>query len=125
MDKHILFVKSDVDSTKALKNKDLVSFHKQPRMCFNATTLEKCRIYAGMYARFMMVNHNSRRIILQVAKEEDIVDKKKWYKITNPKVSKYNRYCYIRTTNLLFDHEMLLLGAFEYEANENYIVIKF
>lgn len=116
MDKHILFVKSDIDTTRALKNRDLVSFHKRLQCCFNSTVFEKIGIHAGMYARFIRVNMTKRQIIIQIRKERPTIDKSKWYKITNPQVSKYNRYCYIRTTNLVYDFDLLPLGAFEYEC---------
>lgn len=112
MDKHILFVKSDIDSTKALKNKELVSFHKQPRVCFNRTTLEKCGIREGMYARFASVDYARRTIRLEVEETRPDLYKSQYYKIDNR-----NTYCYIRTTHLLFEHEIVLYGAFEFEVS--------
>lgn len=125
MDKHILLVQSEIQTTRAKDNRNLVSFHKQQRLCFNATTLEKCNIYYGMYARFIEVDCEKRTITIAVRKDRPKWDKSKWYKITNPKVSKYNNYCYIRTTNLLYDHDILPLGAFEYEVFESNVGLIF
>lgn len=120
MDKHILFVKSDIDSTKALKNKDLVSFHKQPRVCFNRTTLEKCGIREGMYARFASVDYTNRVIRLEVEEKRPTLYKREYYKITNPNVDNRNTYCYIRTTNLMFNHDIVLYGAFDFDVHESW-----
>lgn len=115
MDKHILFVKSDIEHTRALKNKNLVSFHKRFICCFNATVFEEIGIYPGMYARFCGVDFDKRKIDIQVVRERPSFEKSKWYKIINPQVSKTNRYCYVRTTNLVYDFELLPFGAFEYD----------
>ena len=132
MDKHILLVKSDIETTRAIKNRNLVSFHKRMHCCFNSTVLEEVGILPGMYASFMYVNHNTREICICVKKERPTLEKSKLYKITNPKVSERNRYCYIRTTNLVYDFDLLPLGAFEYYSmksltfpNTQYIYIKY
>lgn len=114
MDKHILLVKSDIETTRSLKNKNLVSFHKRFSCCFNRTVFEEIGIKPGMYANFSSVDYEARRIYIIVRNDRPTSFKSKWYKITNPQVSKYNSYCYIRTTNLTYDYDMLPLGAFEY-----------
>lgn len=119
MDKHILFVKSDTETTRALQNRNLVSFHKRFNCCFNATTLQKLSIHEGMYARFTFVDFDRRLIHITVRTERPDFEKSKWYKIRNPKVSKYNQYCYIRTTNLVYDFDLLPIGAFEYSCYSN------
>lgn len=116
MDKQILFVRSEIDSTKALKNRNLVSFHKQQHLSFNQTTLENVDIHPGMYASFHSIDRGKRTIVIEIRTEKISWQKSAWYKITNPKVSKHNRYCYIRTTNLLYDFGIILLGAFEYKV---------
>lgn len=116
MDKHILFVKSEIETTRALKNKDLVSFHKRFNCCFNATVFEQIGIKPGMYAKFIGVDHKERVICIKIKKERPSSEKSKWYKVCNPNVSKYNKYCYIRTTNLVYEFDVLPLGAFEYSS---------
>lgn len=111
MDKTILFVKSDIQNVKSEKNKNLVSFHKQQILSFNKTTLEQVNIQPGMYASFYSIDRLARVLTIEVRK-----NKSAWYKITNPKVSKHNKYCYIRTTNLLHDFGLVLYGAFEYKV---------
>lgn len=116
MDKTILFVKSDIQNVKSEKNKNLVSFHKQQILSFNKTTLEQVNIQPGMYASFYCVDRVKRVLTIEVQKDKLPWEKVKWYKITNPKVSKHNKYCYIRTTNLLHDFDLILYGAFEYKV---------
>lgn len=118
MDKTILFVKSDIQNVKSEKNKNLVSFHKQQVLSFNKTTLEQVNIQPGMYASFDSVNRRARILTIEVRKTKVSWEKSAWYKITNPKVSKHNKYCYIRTTNLLHDFGLILYGAFEYNVSK-------
>ena len=116
MDKTILFVKSDIQNVKSERNKNLVSFHKQQILSFNKTTLEQVNIQPGMYASFNSINRQARILTIEVRKNKVPWEKSAWYKITNPKVSKHNKYCYIRTTNLLHDFDLVLYGAFEYKV---------
>lgn len=116
MDKNILFVKSDIQNVKSEKNKNLVSFHKQQTLSFNKTTLEQVNIQPGMYASFCYVDKLKRTLTIEVQKDKLPWEKSVWYKITNPKVSKHNKYCYIRTTSLLHDFYLVLYGAFEYKV---------
>ena len=116
MDKTILFVKSDIQNVKSERNKNLVSFHKQQVLSFNKTTLEQVNIQPGMYASFDSINRRARILTIEVRKNKVPWEKVAWYKITNPKVSKRNKYCYIRTTNLLHDFGLVLYGAFEYKV---------
>lgn len=125
MDKHILLVESDIDSTKALANKDMVSFHKQPRICFNRTTLERAGIKPGMLAQFIGTSIFNRKIYIQVFPKEVLsqpnvarfVDTRyQKYKLTNPKINSRNEYCYLRTTSLLYDFDLICKGAFEYSV---------
>lgn len=118
MDKNILFVKSDIQNVKSEKNKNLVSFNKQQILSFNKTTLEQVNIQPGMYASFESVNRVARILTIEVRKNKVPWEKSEWYKITNPRVSKHNRYCYIRTTNLLHDFGLVLYGAFEYKVSK-------
>lgn len=120
MDKHILFVKSDIEHTRSQKNKNLVSFHKRFICSFNSTVFENIGVYPGMYARFAGVAKTSRIIKLIISKNRPTHEKSKWYKICNPKVDKRNTYCYIRTTNLAYEFELLPLGAFEYQSTKAY-----
>lgn len=115
MDKHILLVKSEVETTRSMKNRNMVSFHKRFQCCFNSTVFEKIGVYPGMYARFVDVSMTHRLIRIDIVRERPDFDKSKWYKIINPKVSKYNQYCYIRTTNLVYDFDLIPLGAFDYD----------
>ena len=116
MDKTILFVKSDIQNVKSERNKNLVSFHKQQILSFNKTTLEQVNIQPGMYASFNSINRQARILTIEVRKNKVPWEKSAWYKITNPQVSKHNKYCYIRTTNLLHDFDLVLYGAFEYKV---------
>ena len=116
MDKTILFVKSDIQNVKSERNKNLVSFHKQQILSFNKTTLAQVNIQPGMYASFYRVDRVKRVLTIEVQKDKLPWEKVAWYKITNPKVSKHNKYCYIRTTNLLHDFDLILYGAFEYKV---------
>ena len=116
MDKNILFVKSDIENVKSEKNKNLVSFHKQQILSFNKTTLEQVNIQPGMYASFDSIDRLRRILTIEVRKNKFPWEKSAWYKITNPQVSKHNKYCYIRTTNLLHDFGLVLYGAFEYKV---------
>lgn len=118
MDKTILFVKSDIQNVKSEKNKNLVSFHKQQILSFNKTTLEQVSIQPGMYASFDSVNRVARVLTIEVRKNKVPWEKSAWYKICNPQVSKHNKYCYIRTTNLLHDFGVILYGAFEYKVSK-------
>lgn len=128
--KTIEYVTSNVSSTRSIKDKDLVSFHKQPHLCLNTTVFENIGIRPGMYARYLSVDEKSRRITIAIRKDKPEWQQSKWYKLCEPKVSKRVRYCYIRTTNLLFDYNLLLLGCFEYETmTENpdikFVIIKY
>lgn len=118
MDKTILFVKSDIQNVKSERNKNLVSFHKQQILSFNKTTLEQVNIQPGMYASFESIDRLRRILTIEVRKNKVPWEKSTWYKITNPKVSTHNRYCYIRTTNLLHDFGLILYGAFEYKVSK-------
>ena len=118
MDKTILFVKSDIQNVKSERNKNLVSFHKQQILSFNKTTLEQVNLQPGMYASFYSIDRVARVLTIEVRKNKVPWEKSAWYKITNPKVSKHNKYCYIRTTNLLHDFGLVLYGAFEYKVSK-------
>lgn len=118
MDKTILFVKSDIQNVKSERNKNLVSFHKQQILSFNKTTLEQVNIQPGMYASFNSIDRLRRILTIEVRKNKVSWEKSAWYKITNPQVSKHNKYCYIRTTNLLHDFDLILYGAFEYKVSK-------
>ena len=124
-DKNVLFVTSEVKTARAYVNRDLVSFHKQPYCCLNATVFEKCGIYPGMYARYMYNDTTRREITIAIRKDRPEWETSKWYKICEPKTNLYNRYCYIRTTNLLFDFNMMLLGCFEYDIKDDNPQVKF
>ena len=113
MDRKILLVESEIDSTKALKNKQMVSFHKQPRICLNADVLGKTGIYAGMYAQYAHVDFRNRRIYINIVNVKPTVKPTSWYKITNPQIG-HHKYCYIRTINLLYDFNIICKGAFNY-----------
>lgn len=122
MDKLILHVISDVKSTKKLEDKNLVSFHTQQNLCFNRTTLEQLGIHEGMYAQYSSVNKDRREIRITIREDKPakvlrqaLACKSRWYKITNPQISRYNDYCYIRTTALIFEYLIQPLGCFEYE----------
>lgn len=119
MDKNILLVKSDIEHTRSNRNKDLVSFHKRMYLCFNETTLQKIGLTYGMYARYMGVDFDRRVITMVVRPDKPEWDKTKWYKITNPQVSKHRKYYYIRTTNLLYEFNILPLGAFNFEVQKS------
>lgn len=118
MDKNILFVKSDIQNVKSERNKNLVSFHKQQVLSFNKTTLEQVNIRPGMYASFAFIDKSRRVLTIEVRNNKIPWEKSVWYKITNPKVSKHNKYCYIRTTNLLHNFDLVLYGAFEYKVSK-------
>lgn len=123
MEKRILLVTSDIKSTKKLEDKNYVSFHKRMSLCFNRTTLENIGIHHGMYACFTNVDFANRKIHIEVLDEKPNKNSfeclshpnSKWYKITNPQVDNRNKYCYIRTTSLIYDNGLACLGCFNYE----------
>ena len=78
-----------------------------------------------MYARYMYNDTARREITIAIRKDRPNWETSKWYKICEPKTNLYNRYCYIRTTNLLFDFNMMLLGCFEYDIKDDNPQVKF
>ena len=121
MDTKILYVTSDIDSTKCRENNDLVSFHRQPVMFMNAKVLSNMGVHAGMYARYTEVDFNARYVVIEIRYDKPLTNpitteknKSRWYKITNPRINTRNRYCCIRTTDLLYNFGLLLYGAFDY-----------
>lgn len=120
MDKHILYVKSEIDSTKSLENKNLMSFHKRLILSMNSTVAQELGIFPGYYATFKRVDKQARQIVVTIVRDRptkvyDKLSNTRWYKITEPQVGRYNKYCYIRTASLLYDLGMLLYGCFTYE----------
>lgn len=129
MDKTILFVESDITTTRKQTHNNLVSFYVQLRMCFNETTLYRSGIDEGMYARFMYNDTSTRTISLEISSYKPDTFKSKWYKICNLCTKQSNKYLTIRTTQLLYDFEIVLHGAFKYECvyrnNKTYILIHY
>lgn len=111
MDKNILFVQSDEENAKG---KDLVSFHKSFKLNFNQEVLNRTRIDKGMYANIISVNKRERTIKIMFSEEKlDSCSRI----VGDPMFSKVSIYRCIRTTQLLWDHDICLLGAFKYDWN--------
>ena len=121
----INYIRSYVKNVRKLEDKQMCSFHKRQVVSFNATTLERANIRPGMYARFGYVDMIDRAVYLFISKTKpnDIFH---WYKVCNPMVNDRNTYCYIRTTDLQYDKQTVLYGAFNFTVEgENTIVIHF
>ena len=111
MDKNILFVQSDEENAKG---KDLVSFHKSFKLNFNQEVLNRTRIDKGMYANIISVNKRDRTIKIMFSEEKLDSDSRI---VSDPQFSKVSRYLSIRTTQLIWNHDLCPLGAFKYEWN--------
>lgn len=111
MDKTILFVQSDEENAK---EKNLVSFHKSFRLNFNQTVINRTRLERGMYANIVSVNKEKRTIKIMFSEEK--LDSHSRI-VSDPMFSKVSRYLCIRTTQLIWEHDICPLGAFEYEWN--------
>lgn len=111
MDKTILFVQSNEENAKG---KDLVSFHKSFKLNFNQEVLCRTRLERGMYANIVSVNKEKRTIKIMFSEEK--LDSHSRI-VSDPMFSKVSRYLCIRTTQLIWEHDICPLGAFEYEWN--------
>ena len=116
----IHYAKSPLLSTKALTNKNAVSFHRCQRMCFNRDVLNATGIHEGMYATFKYVDLDRKTIVMYIAttkKHSFCMQSQLTYtKRRNPRVDNRHTYCYIRTTDLLFRHKLLCYGTFSYSV---------
>lgn len=111
MDKNILFVTSEEESAKG---KNLVSFHKSFRLNFNQEVIYHTRIEKGMYANIVSVNRENRTIRIMFSEEKLDAESRI---VSDPQFSKVSRYLCIRTTQLIWNHDLCPLGAFMYEWN--------
>lgn len=107
-DKNILLVTSE--ESKAL-NKNLVAFHKSFKLVFNATVLAHLNIRKGQFANFYAdIKH--RRVYVKFFDDKDSTTYRKVY---DPRFSKVSEYLAINIKKLLWLHDLVCLGAFEYE----------
>jgi hypothetical protein len=111
MDKTILFVRSDEENAKG---KDLVSFHRALRVNLNQEVLCRTRLKRGMYANIVSVNRENRTIKIMFSEEK--LDSHSRI-VSDPMFSKVSQYLCIRTTQLIWEHDICLLGAFKYDWN--------
>ena len=112
MDKTILFVQSDEEHAKG---KDLVSFHKSFKLNFNQEVISRTRLEKGMYANIIGVNTKERMIRIMFSEEKIDAESRI---VSDPMYSKVSRYLCIRTTQLIWHHDLCPLGAFKYEWNQ-------
>lgn len=110
MDKTILFVQSE----ETALGKDLVSFHKSFKLNFNQEVISRTHLTKGMYANIVSVNKAKRTIRIMFSEEK--VDAESRI-VSDPMYSKVSRYLSIRTTQLIWNHDLCPLGAFKYEWN--------
>lgn len=111
MDKTILFVQSDEENAKG---KDLVSFHKSFKLNFNQEVISRTHLKKGMYANIVSVNREKRTIRIMFSEEKLDAESRI---VSDPQFSKVSRYLCIRTTQLIWNHDLCPLGAFKYEWN--------
>lgn len=109
MDKNILFVISDQPRATG---KDLVSFHRSFRLVFNAEVLATTGIKKGWWANIRSVNKKKRTIEIQFTTDKEGVHSRK---VGDPSFSKVTtEYLCIRSIQLLWEHDLCPLGAFDY-----------
>lgn len=121
MDKTILFVQSEEERATG---KDLVSFHKSFRLNFNQEVIGRTCLKKGMYANIVSVNRQNRTIRIMFSEEKLDRDSRI---VSDPSFSNICKYLCIRTTQLIWDHDLCPLGAFKYEWNQllNLMIIYF
>ena len=109
MDKNILLVTSE---TERATGKDLIAFHKSLRIVLNEQVINHTGIRAGYYADIGFVDKTNREIeiVFTVSKE-----KTHNRRVTDPAFSKSSRYLAVRSTQLFWEHNLCLFGAFEYK----------
>lgn len=108
MDKSILLVTSE---TERATGKDLVAFHRSMRIVLNEPVMAHTGIKAGYYANIGSVDKVYREIeiVFTVSKENPHNRR-----VTDPAFSKGSRYLAVRSTQLFWEHDLCLFGAFEY-----------
>lgn len=108
MDKHILFVTSN--EARALR-KNKVAFHRSFRLVFNADVIAHTGIKKDWWANIQGVDFDKRTIEISFSEEKVNSQSRK---VGDPLFSKVSEYLAIRTTQLIWEHDICLFGAFDY-----------